>query len=565
MEQHELWQVEVAGNIYETDFAGLTQWIAESSLLPEDKIKCGSRPWVQARLVPALAPYFGGQAPMVSENFATTSGNFDSAHAAENTVVNEEATVNFGGTVPHTSTGFAPFENEPAEPVKTEPAKTEVVPPSAPIGQFTGATSNNGKGCALHPMREAAFACRQCLGLFCSECPRSMAKVRICPLCGDMCNPFGTAQTPAVTKTGTGSSYHSRSANSGGGPYVDPNFSFADFGAACSYPFKFPLGLIFGAIITALLGIGIYLGMITTAFGGLFPGLMTMLVCSVLMAAIVYGSATKAVNQVAYGNMKDSFMPDTEDFSIWNTILLPCFLGLGTCIVSWGPMVVVGIIIFRTILGGGGIEPAKNIKVTGQTPQTIAVPNQGFGTKDPLQKEIEGNSRESEANAIKRIQDLQRTGATSPLGGLSPASQAAQADQKSQNDAAFEAAIQKMLPRLIPLILLFALAALWGVFYFPTALTVAGYTESIGSTLNPLVGFGMIRQMGANYFKAFGTYILLLVVSGIVYGILENMPIPLVSHFLANVLSFYLYIVTACIFGLALYRSHEKMGFSVAS
>src|ERR1041384_2090242 len=257
MEQHELWQVEVAGNIYETDFAGLTQWIAESSLLPEDKIKCGNRPWVQARLVPALAPYFGGQVPMVSQNFATTSGNFDSAHIAENIVVNEEATVNFGGTVPHTSTGFAPFENEPAEPVKTE-----VVPPSAPIGQFTGAASNNGKGCALHPMREAAFACRQCLGLFCSECPRSMAKVRICPLCGDMCNPFGNGQKPAVTKTGTGSSSsYSRSVNTVS-VYVDPNFSFADFAAACSYPFKFPLGLVLGAIITSALGVGVYLGMI---------------------------------------------------------------------------------------------------------------------------------------------------------------------------------------------------------------------------------------------------------------------------------------------------------------
>lgn len=118
MEQHDIWQVEVAGNIYETDFAGLTQWIAESSLLPEDKIKCGNRPWVQAKLVPALTPYFGGQPPMVSGNVATTTENFAAADGAEmsgqtNTVIHEETRVNFGGTAPHTSTGFAPFENEP--------------------------------------------------------------------------------------------------------------------------------------------------------------------------------------------------------------------------------------------------------------------------------------------------------------------------------------------------------------------------------------------------------------------------------------------------------------------
>ncbi len=563
MEQQDIWQVEVAGNIYETDFAGLTQWIAESSLLPEDKIKCGNRPWVQAKLVPALAPYFGGQPPMVSGNVATTTENFAAADGAEtsgqtNTIIHEETHVNFGGTPPHTSTGFAPFENGPAEPVKTE-----VVPPNAPIGQFTGTTSGNGKDCALHPVREAAFACRQCLSLFCSECPRSIAKVRICPLCGDMCNPFGLSgagpaqpvkNTNSNGSNGGRSTFNSKAAP---GAYVDPNFSFADFTAACSYPFKFPLGLILGAIITSLLGIGVYLGMVTTAFGGLFPGLMTMLVCSVLMVAIVYGSATKAVNQVAYGNMTESFMPDTEDFSIWNTILLPCFLGLGTCIVTWGPMILVGIIIFRSIMGG--IAEASKTPALQASKPAITAQNQGFGPKDPLQEAIEGKSRESEANAIKRIQDLQKT-PTSPY-GVSPNSQAYQGGQ----NAALEAVIQKKMPQLIGLILLLLLTVLWGVFYFPAALTVAGYTESIGSTLNPLVGFGMMRQMGGNYFKAFGTYLLMLLASGIIYGGINNLPIPLVSQFLANILSFYLYIVTACIFGLALYRSHEKMGFSVAN
>jgi hypothetical protein len=376
-----------------------------------------------------------------------------------------------------------------------------------------------------------------------------------------MCNPFGTTTAQPVKNTngsvGSGgrSAFNSKAAS---GAYVDPNFTFADVTAACGYPFKFPLGLILGGIVTSLLGVGVYLGLITTTFGGLFPGLMTMLVCSVLMVAIVYGSATKAVNQVAYGNMAETFMPSTEDFSIWNTILLPCFLGLGTCIVTWGPTVLVGIIIFKSIMGGMA-EASKVPPPPAAQPTAITAQSNGFGPKDPLQEAVEGKSRESEANAIKRIQDLQRT-PTSPY-GVSPNSQAYQGGQ----NAALEAVIQKKLPQLVGLILLLVLTLLWGVFYFPAALTVAGYTESIGSTLNPLVGFGMMRQMGTNYFKAFGAYFLMLIASGIVYGGINSLPIPLVSQFLANILSFYLYIVTACIFGLALYRSHEKMGFSVAN
>ncbi len=110
------------------------------------------------------------------------------------------------------------------------------------------------------------------------------------------------------------------------------------------------------------------------------------------------------------------------------------------------------------------------------------------------------------------------------------------------------------------------------LFYFPTALTVAGYTESIGSTMNPLVGFDTMRRMGGNYFRAFGTYLLLLVFSFFIYVGVGIITAPLAAlgfgqvpaQFIGNIVSFYLYIVTACIFGLALYRSHEKLGFSVA-
>ena len=41
-------------------------------------------------------------------------------------------------------------------------------------------------------------------------------------------------------------------------------------------------------------------------------------------------------------------------------------------------------------------------------------------------------------------------------------------------------------------------------FYYPMALAVAGYTQSFGSVVNPLVGLDTIRRMGSTCFKAFG-------------------------------------------------------------
>jgi hypothetical protein len=561
MQQPENWQVEVDGNIYETDFAGLTQWIAESSLLPEDKVRSGNAAWVEAKNVPQLTLYFAGKPPLVSDNAATTGENFNPGEAGNrtNTSVNQVSPANFGSAAPSTSTGFASaYHSEP------EPEKTEIPPQNIPAMQPAGSAASNGaKNCVVHPDQPAQFACRQCLNLFCEDCPRTIARVKICPQCGDMCNIIGAPQ--AIRKT-NGSRPFSNSDKFDSSPF-NQEFTWADFKTAWSYPFKFPTALIAGGIISALFSFGIYLGFATVMVGGLFPGLMTVLVCGVVSVSIIYGCATKAVNQVAYGNTDETFMPDTEDFSIWNTILQPCFLGLGTCLISWGPALLVAILIFKTVSGVMGDVNKEMAGANTPKKQNILLQqDEEFAPRDAMQAEIEGNSRQSEANAIKRIQDLSKTTKAAPM-----SFGAAKSPEEVQSEMT-GAIIGKLAGRMIPLILLLGLAALWGMFYFPTALTVAGYTESIGSTMNPLVGFDTMRRMGRNYFKAFGTYLLLLVCSIFIYFGVSIVTAPLAAmglgnapaQFFGNIISFYLYIVTACIFGLALYRSHEKLGFSVS-
>jgi hypothetical protein len=54
----EIWQIDIGGQIYETDFEVMTQWILEGSVLPNDKLRCGNLRWVEARKIPALVPFF---------------------------------------------------------------------------------------------------------------------------------------------------------------------------------------------------------------------------------------------------------------------------------------------------------------------------------------------------------------------------------------------------------------------------------------------------------------------------------------------------------------------------
>jgi hypothetical protein len=50
----EIWKVEVAGNVYDTDLETLKQWIIEGRVQPTSRVQKGTLPWNVARNVPAL-------------------------------------------------------------------------------------------------------------------------------------------------------------------------------------------------------------------------------------------------------------------------------------------------------------------------------------------------------------------------------------------------------------------------------------------------------------------------------------------------------------------------------
>lgn len=112
---------------------------------------------------------------------------------------------------------------------------------------------------------------------------------------------------------------------------------------------------------------------------------------------------------------------------------------------------------------------------------------------------------------------------------------------------------------------LFLLCVIWGLFYYPMALTIAGYTQSFESVINLLVGLDTIRHMGSTYFKAFAMVLVVQFIGLLSYDIPIVLPFleGLAGNFIRAILTFYLNIVMACILGLSLFKCADRLDIYV--
>lgn len=119
---------------------------------------------------------------------------------------------------------------------------------------------------------------------------------------------------------------------------------------------------------------------------------------------------------------------------------------------------------------------------------------------------------------------------------------------------------------LLTVLLLLGIA--WAIFYYPMALAVAGYTQSVGAVINPTVGLDTIRRMRGTYFKAFGMVLLIQFVSLILGGVISFITSPLALPFFGNLpakfidgsIAFYFNLVISCVLGLSLFKCGDRLG-----
>jgi hypothetical protein len=298
----EIWQVEVNGEIYEANFEELTQWIAEGALLKQDKIRRGNLRWLEAGKIPALTEFFNakelGIAPPVVTTIDKAKTAEDASPQAENTAVSHTGVENFPSQN-FSENQTQAFPNPPEE-------KTQSFQTFAEITQHTHKSSLNA--CSLHPAEEAKFICGECANLFCKACPKSYGgSVKICPTCGAICKPiteFRVNQQRTVQ-------YHSD---------LSKGFGFSDFGNALAYPFKFKTSLFFGAILFMFFS----LGQSAAGIGGLFM-VASAIIATMMANALTFGVLANTVENMAQGHLSKNFMPDFEDFSLWDDVVHPFF------------------------------------------------------------------------------------------------------------------------------------------------------------------------------------------------------------------------------------------------
>lgn len=547
--QGEIWQVEVNNQIYETNVEELRQWIAEGALLPADKVRRGNLRWLEANKIPLLYQFFNAKDQNLP--FPVLQSVTDASPTSDNSPTKTE------NIAISPAVSRSEFKSSPS--INRAEISTSIIPPTK---------TQSPDVCVLHAGEEPKYVCENCANLFCKNCPKSYgASVKICPMCGAMCQPIADAQA----KNRRDSQYRRA---------VSTNFGFADFGNALAYPFKFKISLIFGAIMFVFFT----LGQSAAAMGGtvLFA---SGIISAALANTLTFGCLANTLENFAGGNTEANFMPTFDEFELWDDVIHPFFLSLGTYLVSFGLLaaLLAGAFyyamksfdrietekqkIVSTVLpdARNDLNSAKEIPQINQIQKQLNEQSKWKNGEMPDEKAI-ANSQQNTANEEAEFKKLQAMIDQSRQSQLESAFGKSPESEREKFNRIAESLLRLSLFFTIPIFLAF----LWGVFYFPAACAVAGYTRSFTAVLNPIIGLDTIKRLGFGYAKILAMFLLLgffsLAVSyilGIVFSPFNlpqmgNLPAKAVGSFI----TFYFSIVFSVTLGYALYKNSERLNLS---
>lgn len=393
----------------------------------------------------------------------------------------------------------------------------EATMPPPPAFAYEAAMLQQPAGCYKHAQMPPHFICRACGTTLCQQCPKFVSKVPICPLCGDLCKPFQEVRARAAR-------LH----------YQTAAFGFTEFGRAFAYPFQHIFGLLFMAVVYAFF----------QNFGGLKGWL--------LASGILFGCMSHVISQFAWGRTDRGILPEFDGLSWWEHVIRPLFLSIGITIITFGPLIVLVIAFWYGMLSGSGQSPRHPVQM--QPP----VAEQPEMTKEELEALVDSTNPEKET-AAEKVEQLQ------------PARRVNTELEKQTEQSIPLGSMLKVLGISGAVIALFLLTLAWAFFYYPMALTIAGYTEDFKSVINPLVGLDTMRRMGWTYVKAFLMYLGVQIMGTImtigVAIVLAPFDMPffgnLPAQFINGIITFYTSLVVACILGFALYKCADKLDIQV--
>jgi hypothetical protein len=520
----EIWQVEVDGSTCNATFDELTARIADGSLLRIDRVRKGNLRWIEAGKVPVLVAFFNArdESPPISPSITTSM-----PQAAERA-------------------------HRPAETAQpNDPA------PSSNV-------------CSVHPDVPAAYACDTCGNAFCRTCPNSYGSVKICPFCGAMCKSLAeierrqTEQKERFEASAT-------------------PFGFGDFGRALAHPFKFKLSLFFGALMFAIFSIA----QSAMGFGGSIILMASAIICVLLTNMLTFGVLANTVDNFSQGKLDRNFMPTFDDFALWDDVVHPFFLSIGVYISSFGPFIAVVLVAVFMVMGAvrselNSVQADAVRSVSPQLPYAANATRQSEQVRELLRRSQEQQRQRIEAieneSAAGDAPEAFNTNALTEEQDIEQVNEMMRQHQKAQLESMVGKAPETiaaerdgLLKQIVGYGVLFLLAGgitlLWGLFYFPAACAVAGYTRSFAATINPTVGLDTIKRLGGSYVLILVMGFILLALSGAVDLLLSIVFLPfamptignLPAKFIGSMVGFYFSVVFSCIIGYALYRAADRL------
>lgn len=530
VENGEMWEVEESGRIYTADSSELSSWIEEGSLQPYDKIRKGNLRWIEARKVPLLIPLFEAKNKGCRLAEAGPQEQAPSITKAE---------------LQRKITAIARLPNDFAEDGAVD------LPIETRIGEQGGAES-----CSVHRTQSAAFVCGGCGGNFCGKCPKSFgSSVKICPDCGAFCRPLDETRALAELEARQSAT-------------VEKGFGATDFASAILYPFQYRFSFFAGALIFSLL----WTAKSAAMLGGIYF-VASAILCLMLANMLVFGVFAKTIDKFSSGEISGTFMPDFEDFSIWEDVLHPFVLSIGAYVVSFGAFAAV------TLAGFYFVSNAVDSKMSAMRAEVEKIPGtQFYAAKDTLRQsadvlELLDKTRRQNAERVGEQQATIEGNTNSSASGpeQSGSNAAASLSVFGRSDEARESNRREIMQAILglsPLLVIpGALALLWGLFYFPAACLVAAYTRSWAMTINPLTGLDTIRRLGGNYVKILAAGSILVISSfvtdRIIYSVSASFDLPGVGNLpgkaVSGIFSFYLIVVFSSTIGFALLKSADRL------
>jgi hypothetical protein len=343
--EDEIWQVEMDGQIYETNLETLKQWIADGRVLPTHRIKKGDLNWIAAN-----------KAPMLRGEFAKIADGAPQPMASERLDAQKVA-----GSVSKQSNPFPPAL------IHAEPE----APPHQELNQ----------ACHFHPESEPQYVCRVCGKRFCGKCPQFIGASRIptCPLCGDLCLSIGLVSEEQSTSSSAKSLEKAVVQNS--------SFGGGILAKALRYPFLFPGALIGASFIYGFLLLGSLVGM------------RSGMIAVMLANGLLFGCLTQVVKQAAWGRFRVNFLGGFDSFSLWENAFRPTFFGFGIIGVTFGPFLLLLIAMMTGWIG----NPAN---IPGTYQHQIKEEQKQMITGEEMEALLNSQGGEKEQKALEKLNQM---------------------------------------------------------------------------------------------------------------------------------------------------------------